>query len=141
MRSEARELLMQLLFQMEVQNDYSKTLKEDFFKTQPKRGSQQAYVDCVFKNFTEHLTDIDQTLSSYSDNWKTNRMNKVDLAIARLSATEILYVDSVPDSVSINEAVDLAKKFGTEDSSKFVNGLLGKVVKEKKCMIKNISLG
>jgi N utilization substance protein B len=58
-------------------------------------------------------------------------MAKVDLAILRLSAAEILYLEDVPDSASINEAVDMAKKFGGDDSGKFINGILGKVVRSK----------
>jgi N utilization substance protein B len=64
-----------------------------------------------------------------AENWKIERIAKVDLAILRLSIGEIMYMD-IPVSVSINEAVELAKKFGTDDSAKFINGVLGKVSRE-----------
>ena len=91
--------------------------------------------DAGYREFFEaaagNLQVIDEKLESCSENWKVSRMAKVDLAILRLSAAEILYLDDVPDSASINEAVDMAKKFGGDDSGKFINGILGKVVRSK----------
>ena len=130
-RTEARELFMQLLFQMEVQNDYGREIKERFVQEHMKDSSQLEYFNRLYDSVTENLAEIDGKLEACSENWKINRMAKVDLAILRLSSAEILYLDDVPDSASINEAVDIAKKFGGEDSGKFINGILGKVVKSK----------
>ncbi|MDD2190117.1 MAG: transcription antitermination factor NusB [Eubacteriales bacterium] len=130
-RTEARELFMQLLFQMEVQNDYSSDIKERFIKDHMKDSNQLDYFNTLFKHVTENLPVIDGIIEACSENWKLSRMAKVDLAVLRLSAAEIFYIDNVPDSVSINEAVDIAKKFGGEDSGKFINGILGKVVRSK----------
>ncbi len=130
-RTEARELFMQLLFQMEVQNDYSSDIKERFIKEHMKDSNQLDYFNTLFKHVTENLPAIDRIIEDCSENWKLSRMAKVDLAVLRLSAAEIFYIDNVPDSVSINEAVDIAKKFGGEDSGKFINGILGKVVRSK----------
>ena len=75
-----------------------------------------------------HLTEIDEILAEVSENWAVSRMPFVDRNILRLSTYEIFYGgDDVPASVSINEAVELAKTYGGEDSSKFVNGVLGKI--------------
>jgi N utilization substance protein B len=130
-RTEARELFMQLLFQMEVQNDYSREIKEKFVQEHMKDSNQMEYFNRLYSVAAENLSAIDGKLEACSENWKISRMAKVDLAILRLSAAEILYLEDIPDSVSVNEAVDLAKKFGSEDSGKFINGILGKVVKSK----------
>lgn len=130
-RTEAREFFMQLLFQMEVQNDYGEKIKERFMKEHDMDPDQTEYFNRLFTAVTENLQAIDEKLLACSENWKISRMAKVDLSILRLSTAEILYLSDIPDSASINEAVDMAKKFGGEDSSKFINGILGKVVRSK----------
>ena len=130
-RTEARELFMQLLFQMEVQNDYGKDIKERFVEEHLRESNQIEYFNNLYDATVANLALIDEKLEACSSNWKISRMAKVDLAILRLSAAEILYLDEVPDSASINEAVDMAKKFGGDDSGKFINGILGKVVRTK----------
>lgn len=130
-RTEARELFMQLLFQMEVQNDYSQKIREKFIQEHMKDSNQMEYFNLIFEAAVNNMPAIDEKLEACSENWKISRMAKVDLAILRLSAAEILYLEDVPDSASINEAVDMAKKFGGDDSGKFINGILGKVVRSK----------
>lgn len=80
----------------------------------------------------EHLTEIDGLLNEISRRWKTSRMSRVDLNILRLAVYEILYDKDVPERVAANEAVEIAKKYGGEESSSFINGLLGKVIRTKK---------
>ncbi|MEA4988850.1 MAG: transcription antitermination factor NusB [Anaerovorax sp.] len=130
-RTQARELLMQMLFQMEVQNDYSDSIKKRVAKENLEESNQKDYFEEMYDLITLHLPEIDQRIEECSNNWKINRLAKVDLAILRLSIIELLYRNDIPDSVSINEAVDLAKKFGGDDSGKFVNGVLGKIVRGK----------
>lgn len=77
------------------------------------------------------LPELDERINAVATGWKTSRMAKVDLTILRLALYEILYDDEVPEKVAINEAVELAKIYGGEDSSAFVNGILGKLVREK----------
>lgn len=130
-RKEAREYFMQLLYQMDIQKDYSIKEKERFLSYYVGQSIQSEYFNKIFNLVTSHLSDIDKVLADYSENWKIDRIAKVDLAVLRLSVAEILYLDEIPVSVSINEAVELAKKFGGEDSGKFVNGILGKVARDK----------
>jgi len=130
-RTEARELLMQLMFQMEIQNDYSLVHKDKFIKEYMEGSNQLEYFNHLYETIIRKLADIDEKLEFFSENWKISRMAKVDLAILRLSIAEILYIDDVPDSASINEAVDMAKKFSGDDSGKFINGILGKVARSK----------
>ena len=77
------------------------------------------------------MEEIDRLLNDISKGWKTSRMNKVDLTILRLAVYEMKWDDNVPEGVAINEAVELAKKFGGSSSSSFVNGVLGKVAKQE----------
>ena len=126
-RSSARELLMQLLFQMEVQQDFSDELKNRYLSDVNGIENQLGYINGMFANIKENLEEIDATISQYSDKWKINRLPKVDLSILRVAVAEIRSADDIPREVSINEAVELAKKFSTEDGSKFINGILSKV--------------
>ncbi len=125
-REQARELLMQMVFQMEAQNDFSEEAKDVFLKSFPVEGKAAAYLEEMYAVISSNLEKIDLVISRSSDNWKTERMARVDFAILRISVAEMMFRDDIPDAVSINEAVNLAKKFGTDTSQKFVNGLLGK---------------
>lgn len=130
-RTEARELLMQLLFQMEIQQDYSDKIKQKYLEEHFPGGGQTSFAKELLQAVTEHLSQIDETINRYSAKWDTNRMAKVDLAITRLALGELLYMDQIPDPVAINEAVDMAKKYSADESRKFINGILGQIVKNK----------
>ncbi len=129
-RSQIREFTMQLIFEIEGQQDFSEVIKDRFLKKEELINIDKEYVDKIYKNFVGNKEIIDEMISKFLTNWKINRMNKVDLAICRLAVTELLYLEEIPKSVVINEAVNLAKKFGTEKSGKFVNGVLGSIAKE-----------
>ena len=86
-------------------------------------------IDCV-KGIKEHQDQIDEKISSHlKSGWKINRISKVSLAIMRVAIFEMLYLDEIPVSVSINEAVELSKKYTVEDDTSFINGVLGAVAK------------
>ena len=84
-----------------------------------------------YEKVLEHVEEIDELLNKVSSGWKVNRMSKVDLNILRLAVYEMKYDEDVPFKVAINEAVELSKKFGGDESSSFVNGILGKIAKEQ----------
>ena len=130
-RTGAREFVMMLFFQMEVQNDYGSDIKTTFLKKYPVEEKHEKYIDHMCDLLREHVAAADGLIESCSSNWKIGRIGKVDLAVIRTAVLEIMHMDDIPDAVSINEAVTIAKKYGTEDSGKFVNGVLGKVVKVK----------
>ena len=88
------------------------------------------FADALIKGCLEHRAEIDETIKRHSLNWGLNRIAAVDRNVLRLAIYEMLYRDDIPPVVSINEAVDIAKKFSTEDSGKFVNGILDKVKSE-----------
>ena len=89
----------------------------------------QTYIQDKFKLICEKKETIDEKLNEISKGWKTSRMGKVELTILRLATYEIYYDEDVPEGVAINEAVELAKKFGGDESPAFVNGILGKMVR------------
>ena len=79
----------------------------------------------------DNIEQIDEYISNNSKGWKINRISKVALAVIRLALAEILYIDDIPDGVTVNEAVELAKKYSTPEDASFINGLLGTVVRAK----------
>ncbi len=130
-REAARELLMQLIFQMGVQKDFSDELKNRFLRDYKINAKQKKYIDDMHRAIADNLEEIDALINKSSDGWSTERMAKSDLAICRVALGEILFAEDIPEAVSLNEAVNLAKKFGTDNSQKFVNGLLGKALRFK----------
>lgn len=121
-----RENLMQMLYQMNIQNDYSQDAYDSFM--QMTENPVTKYSKELYDAFAAHREEIDAEISAHSNKWKLDRMPAVDLSILRLALTEIHHIDTIPVSVSINEAVNLAKKFSTEKSSSFINGILGNIV-------------
>jgi len=130
-RTQTRELLMQMVFQMEAQQN--KTIKQMQTLMDDKKISEneEKYIEYTFKLLIEHLEDIDNLINENSKKWKVNRMPKADLAIVRLAICETIFSEQIPKAVAINEAVNLAKNYGSEQTPKFVNGLLGKIADEK----------
>lgn len=88
-----------------------------------------AFIQDKYSKASEHIPEIDKLLNETSEGWRTGRMNKVDLTVLRLAVYEMLYDDDIPVGVAINEAVELAKKYGGDDSGSFVNGILGKIAR------------
>ena len=127
-RREARELLMLTVFQMDAQKELDASQIEKYL-TRKKLGTQTSYVNTVLKSMLENIEKIDSEINNASAGWTTSRMSKPDLAICRVAVSEIMYAEDVPQAVAINEAVNLSKLYGTEQSPKFINAVLGKIVK------------
>jgi N utilization substance protein B len=130
-RAKARELLMQMLFQMEFKGDFSEDARDRFIEHFFEDKAQLSYVYRVHALVRGNRDALDLKIEAGSENWKVSRMAKVDLSILRIAAAEIFYMEDIPDSVSANEAVELAKVYGGEESSRFVNGILGKLIRGK----------
>ncbi len=90
----------------------------------PMQPEVRSFAEVLVCGVAEHLDEIDQKLDSYSTNWALDRMARVDLALLRLAAFELLHCPEVPCNVVINEAIELGKRFGTEETPSFVNGVL-----------------
>lgn len=129
-RSEAREVLMHILFQMDAQDDCSDELRDLFLAGKIIPEQHQEYINTLFAIVKEHLPELDERINRHSDKWATSRMPKTDLAVLRLATAEIVYAKDIPDAVAIDEAVEMSKKYGSDSSHKFVNGVLGKIARE-----------
>lgn len=127
-RTDAREWMMKVYYQMDVLNDFDPA-DETHFIPEGKMADQEEYCRGMYRAFLDHGREIDKMINDASSRWKTARMAKTDVAILRIALAEMLYRSDVPTAVSINEAVELAKKYGTEDAPKFINGILGTVAR------------
>ena len=113
--------------QFNSENEMSDQVSMYFDTLGELEEKDQEAIQNKYQHILEHLDEIDQILNEYSRGWKTTRMNRVDLTALRLAVYELKYDKDVPTGVAINEAVELAKRFGGETSGSFVNGILGKI--------------
>jgi len=128
-RRELREHIFRLIFRKEfhAQEEMPEQLQIYLEDLVVAKDKDQTYIEEKYKNILSHLEQIDKSINEIAAGWSTVRMGKVDLAIIRLAVYEVLFDDDVPTGVAINEAVELAKKFGGEESSVFINGVLAKL--------------
>ncbi len=128
-RRELREQLFKLLFRIEF-NEKEEMHEQTvfFFEEEENQADEKdaAFIEEKFHRIMEKLESIDASLNDKVKGWNTDRMGKVDLTILRLAVYEIMYDEEIPTGVAINEAVELAKKFGQDSSPAFVNGVLAK---------------
>ena len=127
-RSELREHIFKLLFLAEfnTEEEMPEQLALYFDGFEELSPADREYMENKYAHVREHLDDIDEILNEVSKGWKTRRMNKVDLTTLRLAVYEMKFDEDVPVGVAINEAVEIAKRFGGDTSGSFVNGILGK---------------
>jgi N utilization substance protein B len=128
-RSKAREYALQILYQVDVTRSDAQVIMQDFWEAHPAPQDVRAFATQVVTGTVEHLGQINQLIAQHANNWDITRMAIVDRNILRMGAFELLYLDDVPPKVCLNEAVELAKRFGDEESSKFVNGILDTIHK------------
>ncbi len=108
--------------------DEARFSEEDRLMTEHDSIENADYVTFLVSGTRAHLATLDGVLAHYLQTWRIERLSKVDVQILRMALYEMLFAEDVPAAAAINEAVDLAKRFGTEESGKFVNGVLGKLV-------------
>jgi len=133
-RTRAREFALQVLYQMDITRDNPDLSLENFWN-----AHEQEQIEKETKDFTEglikgvgnNLDVIDKRISQYATNWQLERMAVVDRNILRLGCYEIIFREDIPPKVSINEAVELAKKYSDLEAGKFVNAILDKIKLEK----------
>ena len=131
-RREMREHIFKLLFLGEFNEtaEMPEQIQLYFEGLSDLQPTEQAYMENKYALVKEHLEEIDALLNEKSAGWKTKRMSKVDLNILRLAVYEMKYDEDVPVKVAINEAVEISKSFGGDDSASFVNGILSKIARE-----------
>lgn len=128
-RNKAREILMQIMYEM----DMSKTMDRNTAEALTEKklsGNHMERGRRLILSIINNLPAIDDEINRHSRSWKTSRMPKVDLAIMRLASGELKYNEDVPQAVVINEAINMAKKYGTERSARFVHGVLGAIAND-----------
>ncbi|MCX7951176.1 MAG: transcription antitermination factor NusB [Clostridiales bacterium] len=131
-RKAARELVMKMIFQMDLSNSTSQeiiTMIEEENEIKDLEEQKEYIFDCI-KGVETNKSKIDEYIEKYSKGWKINRIAKVDLAIMRLAIYEMLNREDVPNAVAIDEAIELAKRYGGDNSPAFINGILGNIIKE-----------
>ncbi|MDP4092053.1 MAG: transcription antitermination factor NusB [Bacillota bacterium] len=131
-RRASRELAMKLLYQLEIQKEDRDEQLKTALEQEPVNESDKKYIEKVVDGVFKNCAYLDNLIETHAKGWKLNRISKVDLAILRLGFYEICYMDDIPYNVSINEAVELAKKYSGEEAGAFINGILGKVQKGSK---------
>ena len=128
-RTLARECALKILYRIEISKESVAASLKDFWSVEEVLKEVKDFTNSLVKGTCENLPRIDEVISKYADNWEIKRIAVVDKNVLRMGIFQLLYRDDIPPKVSINEAIDLAKKYGDVDSGKFVNGILDKVRK------------
>lgn len=133
-RRRAREIALTFLYQAEIKNElteFNEDILEEFLQEQNIKDEDIInFARLLIRGTIQNLSSIDRKISSSSINWPLHRMPYIDRNILRIAVYELLFVDDVPELVSINEAIELAKKYSTSESPKFVNGVLHRIKEE-----------
>lgn len=128
-RKETREEAVKIAYCMDINKDFDKNLPCIYINHFEIEDVDTDYLNKTMDDMIDHIEEINKCITENSKDWKINRIAKVDLAVLRVALSEILYNGTIPSSVSINEAVEISKKYSNEDSHKFINGILGTVVR------------
>jgi transcription antitermination factor NusB len=129
-RRQARECALEVLYRFDLVGDESEnTIAEILLRKNPSEEAE-TYLRRLIDAALGNQQEIDTTLRKHLTRWRLERLTVLDRAILRLAAAEIIYFDDIPPKVSINEAVDIAKKYGDDEAGKFVNGVLDSVFQE-----------
>jgi len=132
-RKQSREFAMQLLYQMELRGGDDRDEQLALAYEESERAytkKDREYIDDVVKGVFDNIDELDRIVEKNAKGWKLARLAKIDLSILRLCIYEMRRRDDIPFNISINEAVELAKKYGTEDSGAFINGILSNAIPE-----------
>ena len=131
-RSLARDWALKVLYQADIigKTRSIELILQQFFENEEEKSAEiQDFCRQIVMGSKEHLPEIDGLISQYATNWQLKRMAVIDKNILRMGVFELKYIPEIPPKVTINEAVELAKKFGDLESSRFVNGILDKIFK------------
>ena len=132
-RTEARELAFKLISSLEIQKNMEEEQIEIFFEeNEITNNEEKEFIKTIFEGLINNKSEIEELIqSNLKERWTIDRISKIDLAILKVAIYELIY-SKVPYKVVINEAVELAKKYGDDSSKSFVNGILASIVKDKK---------
>jgi transcription antitermination protein NusB len=139
-RSRAREVALQLLFQRDVNPDVPRPVIEGFARDRLGNSEAEAFCLALYDGVVRHLAEIDLRLTAASENWKLHRMAASDRNVLRLGTYEIAFApEATPGPVALDEAIELARRYGSKDSPGFVNGVLDKVFRVHSDQQKQVS--
>jgi N utilization substance protein B len=129
-RTKAREYALQILYAVDITKNDPKDCIDRFWEGNDESSGQvKEFADKIVLGVSDKLKEIDSLITKHATNWQLDRMAVIDRNVLRLATFELLFMEEIPPKVSINEAIDIAKKFGGNDSGKFVNGVLDKINK------------
>ncbi len=129
LRSKAREVVVHILYQVEIaKTDYKEAFR-NYLENYPQKQEVVDFSLMLIEGVMKNLTLLDSLIKKYVKNWEIERMAVIDRNVLRMAAFEIIFLEEIPPKVSINEAIELAKRFGDVDSPRFVNGVLDKIYK------------
>jgi len=129
-RRKSREIAMKLLFEMSINKEKLEDIIENFKESTDVdlKDIDMVYITKALAGVHENITEIDKNIEKHLIKWKLNRLSKMNLAILRISTYEILFEEEIPGKVSVNEGIELAKKYGEDSSPAFINGILAKMI-------------
>jgi N utilization substance protein B len=132
LRHKARELALQVLFQWDIHHGTSGWLNE-FWQQNVVNPEARHFAETLIEGVIARVSELDALISRYAQNWTISRMAVIDRNVLRLAVYELLYLPDVPARVTLNEAIDLVKRFGDDQSGAFVNGILDRMLKDESC--------
>jgi len=130
-RSKARQLALELVYQLDLGERPFDQEAQDYLAERSHQPEVLEFASGLAQGCWQHREEIDRTIANLAEHWELSRIATIDRNILRLGAYELIYRDDIPRKVSINEAVELAKRYSTGDSGAFVNGILDKINPEK----------
>ena len=128
-RRKARELALQMLFQADMSGNQPDMIINTFEELQKSKPNTREFATKIFRGTVENMEKIDDMIQNQAENWRLSRMAAVDRNIIRMSVYEFLHESDTPKLVVIDEAIEIAKKYGTQKSSQFINGILDGILK------------
>jgi len=128
-RRKARELAVQMLYQYDLSGNAPDMIIDTFEDLQKSKPNTREFATKIFRGTVDHLADIDGMIQAQAENWRLSRMAVVDRNIIRLSVYEFLHETGTPKLVVIDEAIEIAKRYGNDKSSQFINGILDGILK------------
>jgi N utilization substance protein B len=131
-RREARKAVLQALYANEIGEGQWTQIVRSVIKPKISDSDTFTFAERLFLKVVNNQEEIDEIIQSHINNWRIERLNKIDLLVLRLAITEFLYFDQVPTKVTLNEAIEVAKKFSTQKSGNFVNGILDSALTQLK---------
>lgn len=126
-RRKSRELALQVLYQIDMSCENARDALDLFWQNFESVEGSREFSEKLVEGVWQHMNQINSIIEKYSENWRLKRISRVDRNILRLAVFELLYCHDIPSKVTINEAIDLGKKFGSEKSGSFINGILDSV--------------